>query len=355
MSTKPFRKKSSDEPKIETSHTHSNEFDEKRDEVTQAPFREVSQEPINLSDAILPEDILKSHQTHFSFRRLAHFFSTLNGLLMGLILFVFIVVIADTIETVNQLLSSASLSQYLYLSGLLLLLGILLLNLHSNIKQYQRLKNIKTIKNKLEEQKSNPNKTLIPLISQLLERYESLNDPKLKENIERIKEEMNISPIYSHLYQQFDTDIVSVIDEKAKKLIFNASIQTSLSTAVSPVPLVDMFLIVWRSLLLAKEISALYGFRAGGLTTILLLKQGIMNVVFAGVAELALDYANEMTSTTIVSKVSSSAAQGLFNGVLIARLGYGIMAACRPIDLSKKRENYFKQVMNTLYSTISNK
>lgn len=70
--------------------------------------------------------------------------------------------------------------------------------------------------------------------------------------------------------------------KKAKQKIHNASVQVALSTAISPIPIVDMVLIVCRSTMLTRDIATIYGYRLGVFTTILLLKQGAVNALFVG-------------------------------------------------------------------------
>jgi len=51
--------------------------------------------------------------------------------------------------------------------------------------------------------------------------------------------------------------------KKAKQKIHNASVQVALSTAISPIPIVDMVLIVCRSTMLTRDIATIYGYRPG--------------------------------------------------------------------------------------------
>ncbi len=76
-------------------------------------------------------------------------------------------------------------------------------------------------------------------------------------------------------------------------------------------------------------------------------------MVFAGVAELATDLTNEMAGSTVLAKVSQSAGQGIANGLLLARLGYGVMEACRPIESDEKRGSFVKSIMGSIFDSLS--
>ena len=101
--------------------------------------------------------------------------------------------------------------------------------------------------------------------------------------------------------------------------------------------LLDGAIIIWRAVLLTKDIAKLYGFKPSWLGTIILLKHGAFNVFFATTTELATEYINDIAHSSLLSKISLSATEGLTNGILLARLGYGVMQACRPLPLKVKR------------------
>ncbi len=116
--------------------------------------------------------------------------------------------------------------------------------------------------------------------------------------------------------------------------------------------LLDAGIIIWRSFLLTKDVAKLYGFKPGWLSTIVLLKQGAFNIFFAGAAELASEYANEAAGSSITSKISTSAGQGITNGILLARLGYGVMEACRPLPIRTKRDSFINAIYKSIKSLV---
>lgn len=344
MSTKPFKKVISQEDMNNINV----------DATTIKPFKVSSKKTIDTSETLEPiDDILESDNTD-SIVTGTNFFSTFNGLLAALLLFVVIAVIADTIDTLSDIFNNGTLSSYIYLGGLVLLLVVLLLNILSNLKQLKFIKNAKRIKERFILQKQNPTEEIIPLANLLLDQYSKSKDEKVIQSIEHIQDELNTSQIYEEIYRDLDSVLLPLIDAKAKAAIHKASMQAALSTAISPFALFDMLLVFWRSVSLTKEISAIYGFRPGGLSTIILLKQAMVNVAFAGVAELLTEFSNE-ASGTLFTSISKSAGQGIANGVLLARLGYGVMQECRPIETAEARGSFIKKVMLSIFKAFKPK
>jgi putative membrane protein len=340
MKQKPFKREITEENNIPSDDLNKiKPFKVESDETL-----DIENEDITIEDTV--NDTLSTAQGSVGF------FNTLTGVISAIFIFVVFAVLADTIGTISNIFVSGSLSEYIYLTGLLILLFVLILNIMSSIKQLRFIKNAEQVKKGFKEQKEKPTKDIIHLADILLQHLEKNPDEKLKKEILVIRDELNSSQIYKEIYYDLDKVLLPILDEKAKQIIHKASVQAALSTAISPIPLFDMALIVWRSVLLTKDIAALYGFRSGRLTIFFLLKRGVLNVAFAGVSELATEATNEIAGTSILSKVSKSAGQGIANGVLLARLGYGVMEACRPIDFSEGRASFVSSILKSIVGSF---
>jgi putative membrane protein len=302
------------------------------------------------------EQSLEISQTQFEEKRnfiqkSIGFLGSLNGIIVTFITFLFIAITVDALQNLQSLYQSQSLLDILYLFGLTLLTLSLGLFSYKNYQEIKALKNAKKIQEFYILQKENPNKKIIPTTRKLLDSYaKNYSDEKILTKIELLQNSINNSHDYHEIYNDLDKEILSLIDTKAKDKIKNASIQAAISTAISPLALLDAMIIIWRSFLLTIEIARLYGYKPSIYSTIVLLKRGAFNVFFAGATELAQEYANETMHNSLVAKVSSSASQGIVNGVLIARLGYGVLKACRPLPLTAKRESF----MGSIYKALKN-
>ena len=70
------------------------------------------------------------------------------------------------------------------------------------------------------------------------------------------------------------------IDRQALDLVVKRAQQTALMTAVSRIPLLDLVIVLWRSLSLTLEIAKLYGGRPGRIGLLRLSRLCLYNVVF---------------------------------------------------------------------------
>jgi putative membrane protein len=283
---------------------------------------------------------------------MVHFFSGFWGIVSAVMLFVIFALSAHALESLTITLTHGSTANYIYLAGVVLLLVVLLFNALSNISQYRRIQSVAKIQEAFKIQSQNPNQDIIPLTNSLLKNYKTHHDPKVQEQAKQINQELKRSQLYPDIYTSLDEQLLAPIDAKAQKAIHNASLQAALSTAISPLPLLDMALIAWRSVRLTRQIASMYGYRPNTLATMLLLKKGLFNVAFAGVSQLALELSHEATSATLLSKISHSTGEGIANGILLARLGYGIMDACRPLPSNEKREHFVKSIISSIMNAL---
>lgn len=318
--------------------------DLQKDEIK--PFKKKSTEELDTS-----MDMLENSSQNFT--KSVSLLGSLGTVFAGIFAFILIVVFADTIKSLELVLESSTISSYIYLIGFAVLFIVLIAFSIENFKELMAIRKVEEIKKRFAIQKQEPNEDILPLANILLKRYEG--DEEMELIVNSIKDEIKSSSIYKNIYESLDKKLLQNIDKKAKKEIHRASIQGALSTAISPVPLIDMGLILYRSISLTKKIASIYGYRPGIVTTSLLLKQGIINVMFAGVAELASEFTNQATSSTFLAKASKQLGQGAINGILLARLGYGVMEACRPMESNDGKVNFFKMLLESMKQLVLNR
>jgi len=286
-------------------------------------------------------------------KKIAIFFSSVKGLITTTIIFIIITIILDTIRNIQTLYNTTSILDIIYLSLVILLSTVFILFSYKNYKEIKILKQAKTIQEFYLIQKANPSKKIIPTTIKLLDKYTlQSKDKYLIKTIALLKESINNSHNYKEIYKSLDEDILRIIDIKAKHMIKTASLQAGISTAISPLASLDALIIIWRSFLLTKNIALLYGYKPNIISTIIILKRGSFNVFFAGISELAIEYANETMHNSILSKISTSSSQGIANAVLLARLGYGVMKVCRPLALNEKRDSFMKSIYKSLKKSL---
>lgn len=131
--------------------------------------------------------------------------------------------------------------------------------------------------------------------------------------------------------EELSTALFDEVDRQALALVVKRSQQTALMTAISRIPLLDLIIVLWRSLALIAEIAKLYGGRPGRVGLLRLARLSLYNVVFADISQIAADILMQAMGDRALSAISTQAAQGLGVGLMLGRLGLQAMHICRPV------------------------
>ncbi|MGF1761879.1 YcjF family protein [Aliivibrio kagoshimensis] len=156
----------------------------------------------------------------------------------------------------------------------------------------------------------------------------------------------------AEVLQLYDNMVVSQQDKQAKKLVSKYASEAALMVAVSPLAVVDMLLVAWRSFTLVEKVSRIYGVELGYFSRIKLFKLVITNMAIVGASEVVADVGMDVLSMDLTARLSTRAAQGVGVGLLTARLGLKAMALMRPLPwregdapkLSELRKNLLLQL-----------
>ncbi|WP_440873869.1 YcjF family protein [Thalassotalea sp. PLHSN55] len=137
------------------------------------------------------------------------------------------------------------------------------------------------------------------------------------------------------ILQLYTRTVLTKVDQKAVAEIAKFSSESVVLIALSPVAIIDMFIMFSRNLRLVNKIAGLYGLKLGYWSRIKLIKQVIINVVYAGASELVADFGADMLGADMLGKLSGRLAQGLGAGLLTARLGLKTLQLVRPIPFEQ--------------------
>ena len=151
----------------------------------------------------------------------------------------------------------------------------------------------------------------------------------------------------------YSTTVLKPIDDKATKVVTRYASETALMVAVSPLAMMDMAVVLWRSVRMINEISELYGVQLGYLSRIRLLRTVVANVLYAGAAELVADAAAAALSLEVAGKLSTSAAQGMGAGLLTGRLGFKTMQCCRAIPSNPNKQKRLGDLSKLLLKEVT--
>ncbi len=155
----------------------------------------------------------------------------------------------------------------------------------------------------------------------------------------------DVLDLYSHT-------VLDKIDDQALKVISRYASETSLMVAISPLAVMDMALVMWRSVKMIEQICVLYGVKLGYWSRIKLIKTVLRNVVYAGVTELIADVGAAALSLELAGKLSARAAQGLGAGLLTGRLGFKVMQLCRPVPALPNKQKRLGDLSKHLLANI---
>ncbi|MCB8887647.1 YcjF family protein [Vreelandella malpeensis] len=141
-------------------------------------------------------------------------------------------------------------------------------------------------------------------------------------------------------------------DRKAKRLVTRMSGETALMVAISPLTLVDMALVAWRSLAMVDRLCRLYGLELGYASRLRLFRNVLHNMAFAGASELATDVSVDMLSLDLTARLSARAGQGLATGLLSARLGLRAQRLCRPLAFTPEEQPKLADLRQDLWRQL---
>ncbi|ASK19445.1 YcjF family protein [Halomonas sp. N3-2A] len=141
-------------------------------------------------------------------------------------------------------------------------------------------------------------------------------------------------------------------DREAQRLITRMSGETAITVAISPLTLVDMALVAWRSLAMVDRLCRLYGLELGYASRLRLFRNVLHNMAFAGASELATDASMDMLSLDLAGRLSARAGQGLATGLLSARLGLRAQRLCRPVAFTDEEQPKLADLRQDLWRQI---
>ncbi len=131
-----------------------------------------------------------------------------------------------------------------------------------------------------------------------------------------------------------ERELMTPLDQEARRLVSSAAQRVSVVTAVSPRALIDVLFVFVAALRLIRQLALLYGARPGALGMITLMRHVIAHLAITGGMAAGDSLIQQMLGHGIAAKLSQRLGEGVLNGLLTARLGLAAIDVTRPLPFT---------------------
>jgi putative membrane protein len=145
-----------------------------------------------------------------------------------------------------------------------------------------------------------------------------------------------------------ERELMTPLDEEARRQIAAAARRVSVVTAISPRAAVDMFFVLVTALGLMRRLALLYGGRPGALGLMKLMRYAISHIALTGGLAASDSVIQQLVGHGIAAKLSAKLGEGVLNGLLTARLGLAAMDATRPLPFTALRRPALQDLAGAL-------
>ena len=128
-----------------------------------------------------------------------------------------------------------------------------------------------------------------------------------------------------------ETELMSALDQSARREVEAAARQVATVTALVPLALADVATAFYANLRMIRRIAAIYGGRSGTLGSLRLMRGVFTHLAATGALAVGDDMIHSVAGGGLLSRISRRFGEGVVNGALTARVGVAAMDVCRPL------------------------
>ncbi|WP_052122459.1 TIGR01620 family protein [Chelonobacter oris] len=263
-------------------------------------------------------------------------------------------------QSVQWIIDSWQQNQWISLAFALVTFSMVMLGIWTLINEFRRLLKLKRLLNLQQQSQDVLIQSAVGLDVQdgeqarrlCLEIADNMDLNRQDQRLQRWQTQLNEAHNAREVSYLFSQNVLSEIDQKARRLVSKSAAEAAIVVGVSPLAVVDLFFVAWRNLALINKIAELYGIKLGYFSRIRLLRMVLINMAFAGATELVHDIGMDWLSKDLMAKLSARAAQGLGVGLLTARLGIKTMEFCRPLVFQADEKPRLSIIHQELLATV---
>jgi len=131
-----------------------------------------------------------------------------------------------------------------------------------------------------------------------------------------------------------ERELMTPLDQQARKLISAAATRVSVVTALSPRAIIDVLFVFGTALSLLRRLAFLYGVRPGTLSLARLIRHVVVHLAMTGGLATSDSLIQQMLGHGVAAKLSARLGEGVLNGLLTARFGLAAMDIIRPLPFA---------------------
>lgn len=133
-----------------------------------------------------------------------------------------------------------------------------------------------------------------------------------------------------------ERELLGPLDVEASRAAVQAARTVAATTALLPMPLVDLAVVLGANLRMIRRIAELYGGRAGWLGSWRLLKAVAGHLAATGAISATDDLLGPMVGGGVLGRLSRRFGEAAVNAGLTARVGVAAIQVCRPLPFADR-------------------